>query len=149
MSGITADLNYLSASEALQHFSSGRLSPVELLDAVLDQADDITDTVNPFADRFFEQARQNAQQSEARYLKGNPLRLDGIPLLIKDSVSIKGTRATVGSLMNADHIDTHSDPSVERLLRAGAVVAANPAPLSRHVVSWQCPSSIFVKYCSL
>ena len=120
MSEVTAELNYLSASEALQHFRSGSLSPVELLDAVLDQAEDIAATVNPFADRFFEQARQNAKQSETRYLNGNPRSLDGVPLLIKDSVSIEGTRATVGSLMNAERIDTHSDPSVERLLQAGA-----------------------------
>ena len=120
MTGISAELNYLSANEALENFKSGELSPVELLDAVLNQAENIADTVNPFADRFFEQARQAAKQSETRYLKGKPRRLDGIPLLIKDSVSIKGTRATVGSLMNADHIDTHSDPSVARLLSAGA-----------------------------
>ncbi|MCP4765417.1 MAG: amidase [Gammaproteobacteria bacterium] len=114
------ELNYLSASEALQHFNSGSLSPVELLDAVLQQAENIAESVNPFADRYFDQARQAAKESEARYSKGNPRRLEGIPLLIKDSVAIEGTRATVGSLMNAEHIDTQSDPSVERLLDTGA-----------------------------
>ncbi len=84
--------NYLSASEALQHFSSVRLSPVELLDAVLQQAESIAGSANPLADRYFDQARQAAKESEARYSKGNPRRLEGIPLLIKDSVAIEGTK---------------------------------------------------------
>jgi Asp-tRNA(Asn)/Glu-tRNA(Gln) amidotransferase A subunit family amidase len=113
-------LHYLTASEALARFRSTELSPVELLDAVISQAEAISETVNPLADRYFEDGRKRAQESEARYQKGNPRRLDGIPLLVKDSSAIKGTRATVGSLMNADKIDNHTDPSVERLMRAGA-----------------------------
>ncbi len=84
--------NYLSASEALQHFSSGRLSPVELLNPVLQRAENIAGSVNPLADRYFDQARQAAKESEARYSKGNPRRLEGIPPLIKDSVVIEGTK---------------------------------------------------------
>ena len=113
-------LHYLTATEALALFKTGELSPVELLDAIIDRAESITDTVNPFADRFFDAARQRAQQSEVRYRKGNPRRLEGIPLLVKDSSAIKGTRATVGSLMNAERIDNHTDPTVGRLMRAGA-----------------------------
>jgi Asp-tRNA(Asn)/Glu-tRNA(Gln) amidotransferase A subunit family amidase len=116
----TDQLNYLSASEALELFRSGQLSPVELLDAVLDRADEITESVNPFADRYFDAARQRARKAEEKYRKGNARRLEGIPLVVKDSAAIKGIRATVGSLMNAERIDTHTDPAVERLLRSGA-----------------------------
>ena len=116
----TNDLNYITASEALSRFRWKELSPVELLDAVIDRAEAITETVNPLADQYFEEARQRAQRAEARYLKGNPRRLDGIPLLVKDSSAIKGKRATIGSLMNAERIDNHTDPAVERLIRAGA-----------------------------
>ena len=124
MTEASDELIYMNASEALSHFRSGELSPVELLEAVLAQAEKINESVNPFADRYFDEARQAAKKSEARYLKGNPRRFEGVPLLIKDSVAIKGKRATVGSLMNADRIDTHSDPAVERLLRSGGVFFA-------------------------
>jgi Asp-tRNA(Asn)/Glu-tRNA(Gln) amidotransferase A subunit family amidase len=116
----TNELHYLTASEALVQFRSKTLSPVDLLDAVITQAEAITETVNPFADRYFDDARKRAKQAEARYQKGNPRKLDGIPLIVKDSSAIKGTRATVGSLMFADRIASHTDPVVDRLLRAGA-----------------------------
>jgi len=114
------ELNYLSASRAIELFGSRALSPVELLEATLRRAEQVSDTVNPFADRYFDDARKRALKAEQRYQKGNARRLEGIPLLVKDSSAIKGIRATVGSLMNADSIDTHTDPSVERLMRAGA-----------------------------
>ena len=112
------ELNYLSATAALERFRARTLSPVELLDAVIGRAEEIAVSVNPFADRFFDAARKRARQAEGRYQKGNARRLEGLPLLVKDSCAIKGTRATVGSLMNAERVDTHSDPSVERLLLA-------------------------------
>ena len=114
------ELNYLSASESITLFRSGELSPVDLLDAVLSRADQISDSVNPFADRYFDEARERAKKAEARYRKGSARRLEGIPLLVKDSSAIKGIRATVGSLMNAERIDDYTDPGIERLLRAGA-----------------------------
>jgi Asp-tRNA(Asn)/Glu-tRNA(Gln) amidotransferase A subunit family amidase len=116
----TSELNYLSANDALEYFRSGQLSPVELLSAIIARAEQIDATVNPFADKYFEEAMARAKKSETRYHKGNPRRLEGLPLLVKDSSAIKGTRATVGSLMNADRIDQHTDPAVERLLGAGA-----------------------------
>ncbi|MFT5506439.1 MAG: Asp-tRNA(Asn)/Glu-tRNA(Gln) amidotransferase A subunit family amidase [Gammaproteobacteria bacterium] len=116
----TNELHYLTASEALSQFRAKTLSPVDLLDAVITQAEAITETVNPLADRYFDDARKRAKQAEARYLKGNPRKLDGIPLIVKDSSAIKGIRATVGSLMFADRIASHTDPVVDRLLWAGA-----------------------------
>ncbi len=117
---VMSDLHYLSATEALKLLRSGALSPVELMEATIQRAQQVGSSINPFADRYFDQAMENAKRSEARYLKGNPRRLEGIPLLVKDSSAIKGIRATVGSLFNADRIDRHTDPAVERLLRTGA-----------------------------
>ena len=113
------ELYYLTATEALAKFSSGSLSPVDLLAAVIERAEQIEATVNPLADKYYADARKRARESEARFRRGNPRRLEGIPLLVKDSSAIKGTRATVGSLINANKIDQYTDPAVERLMRAG------------------------------
>ena len=118
------ELYYLSATETLEYFESGDLSPVLFLETMLERAEKISETVNPFADKFYEQARLDAKKSEARYLKGNPRKLEGIPLAVKDSSAIKGMRATVGSLINAEKIDQHTDPAVERLFDEGAVFFA-------------------------
>ena len=96
-----SDLTYLSAQTALNWFRAKKLSPVELLSAVIHRADQVSHTVNPFSDRYFGRALAAAKQSEQRYMNGNPRAFDGIPLAVKDSSSIRGTRATVGSLMNA------------------------------------------------
>lgn len=120
MTLLTDDLHYLSATEALTYFKSGELSPVEFLDAILKRAEQVSETINPFADKYYEQARHNAKIAESRYLKGNARKLEGVPLVVKDSSAIKGIRATVGSLLNADKIDQHTDPVVERLMSAGA-----------------------------
>ena len=120
MTSSTDELHYLSANDALTNFKSGDLSPVEFLEAILERAEQVSETINPFADKYYEQARKNASKAESRYLKGTARRLEGIPLAVKDSSAIKGTRATVGSLMNADKIDQHTDPVVDRLMRSGA-----------------------------
>lgn len=114
------ELGYITASVALKLFKSGELSPVELMQHMIERANQIDHSINPFADKYFDQAMINAGKSEQRYLKGRPRRLDGIPLLVKDASPVKGTRATVGSYMYADNFADHTDPSVERLIRAGA-----------------------------
>ncbi len=116
------ELCYLSATEALALFNQKALSPVELTTAIISRAESIRDDVNPFADEYFEKGLSNARKAESRYAKTNSRtrRLEGIPLAIKDSVNVRGTRSTGGSLINAEHRADVTDPSVERLLRAGA-----------------------------
>ena len=114
------ELIFLSANEILKLFRSSQLSPVDLLEAIVQRADEIDDTVNPFADKYFDDARVRAKKSEERFLAGTARPLEGVPLLVKDSSPIKGIRSTVGSLRNAENIDDYTDPSIERLLQAGA-----------------------------
>ena len=114
------ELAFLSANEVLVLFRSGELSPVDLLDVVIERAEAIESSVNPFADKYFDEARHRAKRSEESYRVGTPRPLEGVPLLIKDSSPIKGIRATVGSLKNAQNIDHYTDPSIDRLLTAGA-----------------------------
>ena len=67
-----SDLHYLSATGALKLLRSGALSPVELMEATIQRAQQVGPSINPFADRYFDQAMENAKRSEARYLKGSP-----------------------------------------------------------------------------
>jgi amidase len=50
--------------------------------------------------------------------------LEGIPLAVKDEAEIKGERTTFGSLIHKDNVDTATSYTIERLLRAGAIVHA-------------------------
>ncbi len=122
---ICDDLAYLSASDALSAFRAKTLSPVELMQAVISQAEAWEPKINAFTDTYFEDALAVARKSEDRYMKGGRLRrLEGLPMVIKDEIRLKGRRTTAGSLIFKDHIDTESDVMAERLLGAGAICHA-------------------------
>lgn len=120
------DLCYMSAHEALERFRNLSLSPVELLEAIIERANLISHTVNPFADCYFEEARDRAKKSEAIYAKrtADIAPLEGIPLAVKDLCEIAGKRTTAGSLIYADNICEQTSPHVQRLTDAGANVFA-------------------------
>ncbi len=118
------DLCYLSASSALKLFRQRKLSPVELLEAVIARATALNPKINCFADTYFDEASAEARRSEARYKKAEALPLDGVPLAVKDAQRLKGKRTTHGSLIFKDAIDDHSDPMIERLQNAGANIFA-------------------------
>ena len=64
-----------------------------------------------------------AKQAQARYAAGaSSGRVDGLPLIVKDETEIGGRRTTNGSLLWQDYVSEESDPIVERLVAAGAVV---------------------------
>ena len=121
-----SDLVYLSATQALEQFREGRLSPVELLDALIERAERVELTINAFADTYFDEARERAREAAERYAGSGrePRPLEGISLAVKDDTAIRGKRTTAGSLFKRDHVDDHTDPSVERLIEAGAIVHA-------------------------
>ena len=120
------DLCYMSAQEAIKRFRNLSLSPVELLDAIIKRANQISETVNPFGDCYFEEAKERAKKSEALYAKRatgiGPL--EGIPLAVKDLCEIAGKRTTAGSLINAENICESTSPHVQRLMDAGCNIFA-------------------------
>lgn len=62
-----SELAYLSATEALARFRSKELSPVELLDALIERIEDVDQEINPVCDRRYVEGRAEAKVSEARY----------------------------------------------------------------------------------
>jgi Asp-tRNA(Asn)/Glu-tRNA(Gln) amidotransferase A subunit family amidase len=124
-----SDLHYLSAVEALAAFKSRKLSPVELMRAVIDRADAVEPKINAFPIKRYEQALDQAKAAEAKYMKtdGRLRALEGLATAIKDETTIKGWRSTFGSLIFKDNIDRYTAPPAERILKAGAIVHARSA----------------------
>ncbi|MEQ9490420.1 MAG: amidase [Alphaproteobacteria bacterium] len=120
------DLIFMSAMEAGKRFRDRSLSPVELLDALIARYDAIAETVNPFADRYFELAKRQAREAEAVFAgtEGHARSLEGIPLAVKDMSNIAGQRTTDGSIVYADAVPAETDTDIQRLLDAGAIVFA-------------------------
>ena len=76
------ELHYLSATDAIAFFKAKKLSPVELLQAVFDQAARIEPYINAFSQTYYEDALEQTKQAEQRYLNGTERPLEEIPTVL-------------------------------------------------------------------
>jgi aspartyl-tRNA(Asn)/glutamyl-tRNA(Gln) amidotransferase subunit A len=122
----TGDLHYTAAVDALRMFRSKELSPVELMQAVIERAEKVEPKINAFADTHYESALQSARSAEARYAgRGeSPRALEGLPVAVKEEAAIAGQKNTLGSLALKDVIADHTSAFVQRILDAGGIVHA-------------------------
>lgn len=118
------ELIYLTAGEAIELFIEGTLSPVDLMQAIINRSELVEPHINAFTECYFEQALAQAKIAEQRYQKGNYRLLEGIPLAVKDEFRLKGTRRTSSSLVYKDRVDDVTDVIIQRLLDAGAICHA-------------------------
>ena len=121
-----SELSYITATEAIELFRARELSPVELIEATIAQAERVEPVVNALCHQFFEEALTQARAAEQRYAgKGEPPRpLEGIPLAIKEEEPVAGQPLTQGSLIYKDLIAEHSSAFAQRQLDSGAIVHA-------------------------
>lgn len=120
------ELSYLSAVEAAARFRSGELSPVELMNAVIERAEAVEPLINAFAETFYDEALEAAREAERRFAGGSeaPRALEGIPVAVKEEAPIAGQRNTLGSLVLRDAVASETAVFAQRLLEAGAIVHA-------------------------
>ncbi|MEX2647604.1 MAG: amidase [Alphaproteobacteria bacterium] len=123
------DLCYLSAGEALAQFRARKLSPVELMKALMARAEAVQPKINAFTFTYFDEALAQAKAAEAKYMKtdARPRPLEGIPFAVKDEGWIKGKVTSSGSLITKDFVAPRTSPEIERMLRAGVIVHARTA----------------------
>ncbi len=124
MAQTVSELCYLNAGEALALFKSKKLSPVELMKAVIQRCEDVNPKINAITYSFFERALEQAAKAEKKYMMtdGRLRMLEGIPVAIKDFHPVKGEVTTFGSKIFENHRPDYTAPTVDRLLRAGAIM---------------------------
>ena len=118
------DLCFMPANKAATLIRNKKLSPVELMSAVLTQVEALEPKVNAFAALAADEAMLEAKSAEA-VLKASDVRpgpLHGIPVTIKDLASVKGLPFERGSHIEAGNIGTVDTPFVSRLRSAGAII---------------------------
>jgi amidase len=122
------DLCYMPAVEALRLFKARKLSPVELMSAVIKRAEATQKKINAFTFTHFDEAMELARKAEAKYAKGRRTgALEGLPIGIKDESYIKGKPTSNGSLIFKNFIGEHTSPMNERILKVGGIVHARTA----------------------
>jgi aspartyl-tRNA(Asn)/glutamyl-tRNA(Gln) amidotransferase subunit A len=117
------ELCYMPATELGAAIRSKKVSPVEVMDAVLARIERLNPRLNAYCTVTDGAARTAAKEAEAAVMRGDSLGpLHGIPLSVKDLIATKGVRTTHGSKLYEQFIPDEDAPVVERLKRAGAIV---------------------------
>lgn len=110
-----------SVNELTLAYREHRLSPVEVTQALLDQAERSQPTLNAFITITAESALTQARAAERRLLLGEATPLLGVPITLKDVYDQRGVPTTAGSSIWRDSL-AHSDALVvQRLFCAGAI----------------------------
>ena len=122
-SGQTDDPAFLPATDLAALLRAKRLSPVELMQSVLDRIARHDPALNAFAHLDAEGALQAARAAETALMSGAPLGpLHGLPLTIKDNAAVAGMPTRHGSHTSTTQPAPADAPFVARLRAAGAIV---------------------------
>lgn len=147
---------YLPASEQIQRFKAGTLSPVDVLEAQIRRIErhngplnasgkEIKDfmkfngQVNAITCAYFDEARKAAKEAEKRYKAGTARPLEGLTVAVKDENEVEGWRVTMGSVLMQDApLVTENSALIEMLLEAGAIlhVQTTVPELYLHMQTW-------------
>jgi aspartyl-tRNA(Asn)/glutamyl-tRNA(Gln) amidotransferase subunit A len=113
----------MDATSLARQVAAKQLSPVEVVDAVLDRLDRLDPRLHIFATVSADRARQEAKRLEAEIAAGREVGpLAGVPTGVKDLIYTKGIRTASGSHAYADFVPDEDDVVVERITAAGAIV---------------------------
>ena len=118
------DLCFTPATELARLYRSRKISPLEVMRAVLERLDRVNPLVNAVVTHDREAALREARRATAALARRSAALgpLHGIPVGIKDVTPTKGMRTTFGSKLFEDHIPLEDAVVVERLKGAGAIV---------------------------
>jgi aspartyl-tRNA(Asn)/glutamyl-tRNA(Gln) amidotransferase subunit A len=120
---MTEDLAFLSAAEAGRRIAAGQLSPVALVQHMLERIGRLNDRLQIYITVAAEAALEAARQAEAEIAAGQwrgPLH--GVPFAVKDNYNTAGLRTTAGSRLMLDVVPEHSAAAILRLQQAGAIL---------------------------
>ena len=110
------------------------LSPVELTEAILDQAEATQGEINAYMEVYREEALVDAKKAEADIASGNYKGMyHGIPMGIKDNVYFKDKVSTMSSKIHKDFVSDHDATVITKLREAGVVFTGK---VSMHEYAW-------------
>ncbi|MFE7442349.1 amidase [Streptomyces chartreusis] len=116
-----SELSLVAAADAIRQ---RRLSPVELVDSVLERVERVEPRLGAYVSVAAEQARRSALVAEREAAAGRfrgPLH--GVPMALKDLIDVAGAPTTASSRVRAGHRAADHDSTVAaRLAAAGAVL---------------------------
>ncbi len=118
------ELCFMSAVEAAERIRARELSPVELVEAILERAaSEPAAELNAFTVLLEEAARDDAAAAERALAGDEPLGpLHGVPFTIKDLTPTAGIETAYGSTAYAGNVPGEDAPIVSRMREAGGIL---------------------------
>jgi aspartyl-tRNA(Asn)/glutamyl-tRNA(Gln) amidotransferase subunit A len=117
-----AELCFLTIAELAPLIAKRSVSPVEIVEALLERMAAVDDTLRAYLYVNREQALAAARAAEIDIAAGGYRgALHGIPLAYKDIYHVCGLPTTAGSKLMADFVATEDSTAVARLRQAGAI----------------------------
>lgn len=119
----SSELAYLGAAEQGRLLAARKVSPVELLQTMLERIERYDPVLRAYITVCADAALQAAREAERDIMAGRyrgPLH--GLPFGVKDQLCTKGIRTTLGSRVLADYVPDHDAAVIERLRAAGAIL---------------------------
>jgi amidase len=119
---VTPEICGWTATEMARRIRDREVSCLEVMEAHLQQIEQVNPTVNAIITLLPERALEGAREADAAIARGDDLGpLHGLPIAHKDLVPTKGIRTTYGSPIYANEIPNEDGLIVERLREGGAI----------------------------
>jgi Asp-tRNA(Asn)/Glu-tRNA(Gln) amidotransferase A subunit family amidase len=119
-----SELHALGAAELLRRYRAGELSPVDVARAVVAHAERWEPRLHALYAFEPERVLEQARASEARWRRGAPLALDGVPCTVKENIATAGLPVPLGTAATELRPAAVDAPPAARLREAGAVLLA-------------------------
>ena len=113
----------LTVSEAAAQIRQGRLSPVALVESLLERIDRFDADLRAWVTIDREDVLETARRRETEVDRGDPLGpLHGVPVALKDIFYTAGMLTAAGSKVYSEFVPRFDGTSVARIRRAGGII---------------------------
>src|SRR3954467_3489880 len=142
---MSLDLWELSVEETAARVRRREVSASEVLESCLARTAQVEPLIGAYLEIFESESRARAAEIDRRIAAGEDVGpLAGVPVALKDNLSLEGRAVTCGSRILAGYVAPYTATAVARLLAAGAVPVGR-ANMDEFAMGSSCENSAFQK----
>ena len=120
---MTKELEKLTIKTAAEEFKNRRLKATELVNFYLQKIQRLNPKINAYNTVLEKEALEQAAESDKRFEEGKSKGLlDGMPIALKDNISLEGVKTTASSKILANYLPVYDASVVSKLKAAGAII---------------------------